>query len=108
MKPKYLYLGLAIAGTVLPLWQFSPFLRDHGLSFGLFFEQLFSTPVGGFFGMDVIVSSMVLWVLVYFDGRRDRVRHLWAPIVANLAVGVSLALPLFLYMREVRRATDAA
>jgi hypothetical protein len=27
-------------------------------------------------------------------------RHLWAPIVAVLTVGVSLGLPLFLYMRE--------
>ncbi len=30
------------------------------------------------------------------------VKHLWAPIAANLAVGVSLGLPLFLYMREQR------
>jgi hypothetical protein len=29
-----------------------------------------------------------------------KARHLWAPIAANLAVGVSLGLPLFLYMRE--------
>jgi hypothetical protein len=28
--------------------------------------------------------------------------HLWAPIAANLAVGVSLGLPLFLYLRERR------
>jgi hypothetical protein len=28
------------------------------------------------------------------------VKHLWAPIAANLAVGVSLGLPMFLYMRE--------
>jgi len=29
-------------------------------------------------------------------------RNLWAPVAANLAVGVSLGLPLFLYMREAR------
>lgn len=46
--------------------------------------------IGGFFGLDVIVSSMVLWALVVIEGRRARVRHLWAPIAANLAVGVSL------------------
>ncbi|MFL6500493.1 MAG: DUF2834 domain-containing protein [Candidatus Udaeobacter sp.] len=34
------------------------------------------------------------------------IRHLWLPIVATLAVGVSCGLPLFLYMRErVRDAT---
>jgi hypothetical protein len=42
----------------------------------------------------------VLWVFVYIDGRRRRVRHPWAPVAASLAVGVSLALPLFLYLRE--------
>jgi len=52
--------------------------------------------------MDVIVSSVVLWVLLFVEGRRAGVRHLWAPIAANLAVGVSLGLPLFLYLRERR------
>jgi hypothetical protein len=103
MKPKYLYLGLAVTGTVLPLWQFTPFLRDRGFSFAEFIDQLFSTPVGGFFGMDVFVSSLVLWVLVYVEGRRDHVRHLWAPVLATVTVGVSLGLPLFLYLREVQR-----
>jgi len=102
MKPKSLYLVLCVAGTVLPYSQFVPFLREHGLDVGLFFEQLFSTWIGGFFGLDVIVSSVVLWVLVFTEGRRVGMRHLWAPIVANLAVGVSLGLPLFLYLREAR------
>ena len=100
MKPKHLYLGLCVVGTALPLWQFIPFLLEHGLNLRLFFEQLFATPVSGFFGWDVIVSSVVLWVLVAVEGRRAGVKHLWAPIVANLAVGVSLGLPLFLYLRE--------
>jgi hypothetical protein len=102
MKPKHAYAGLAVLGTILPLWQFIPFLRDHGPAVGVFFQQLFSTPVSGFFAMDVIVSSVVLWVLVYVEGRRAGVRHLWMPVAGSLAVGVSLGLPLFLYMRERR------
>lgn len=100
MTLKSIYLGLCIVGTALPISQFLPFLRDHGLDLPLFFRQLFSTPVGGFFGMDVIVSSIVLWVFVLTDGRRLGMKHLWAPIAANITVGVSLGLPLFLYMRE--------
>jgi hypothetical protein len=42
---------------------------------------------------------------VLAEGRRAGVRNLWAPIVANFAVGVSLGLPLFLYMREKRMET---
>ena len=102
MKPKRVYLSLSVLGAVLPLYQFLPFLRDHGLNIRLFVDQLFATPVSGFFGMDVIVSSVVLWVFVFVEGRRAGVKQLWAPIVANLAVGVSVGLPLFLYMREAR------
>ena len=102
MKPKSIYLSLCVVGAVLPYLELIPFLRDHGLNLPLFFQQLFSNPVGGFFGMDVIVSSLVLWVLVFVEGRRAGMKHLWAPIAANLAVGVSLGLPLFLYMRESR------
>ena len=102
MALKNLYLGLAAAGTVLPFWQLLPFLQEHGLDIPLLVARLFADPVAAFFGTDVIVSSVVLWVLVLAEGRRAGVRGLWIPIAANLAVGVSLGLPLFLYMREVR------
>jgi hypothetical protein len=100
MRPKTVYLVLGALGTVLPYWRFFPFLRDSGLDLQLFVEQMFANPVSGFFALDVVVSSLVLWVLVAVEGRRAGVRHLWAPIAANLAVGVSLGLPLFLYLRE--------
>lgn len=100
MKPKPLYLLLCVAGTLVPYWQLLPFLRENGLNLPLMFAQLFATPVSAFFGADVVVSSLALWVFVAIDGRRGGVPHLWAPVIANLAVGVSLGLPLFLYLRE--------
>jgi hypothetical protein len=39
---------------------------------------------------------------VMIEGRRAGVKQLWAPIAASLTVGVSLGLPLFLYLRERR------
>lgn len=103
MRPKHLYLSLCVIGTVLPYSQFLQFVREHGLDGRAFLGELFATHIGGFFGWDVIVSSVVLWIMVGVEGRRAGVRHRWAPLAANLAVGVSLALPLFLYMREARR-----
>jgi hypothetical protein len=100
MKTKHLYLLLCIAGTILPYWWFVPFLRDHGLDLRLFLEQLFATQISGFFAMDVVVSSLVLWVFVLTEGRRLGMKRLWLPIAANVVVGVSLGLPLFLYLRE--------
>ena len=108
MKPKALYLLLCVAGTLLPYSQLVPFIRENGLDLRLFAEELFSTRIGAFFGWDVIVSSVVLCVFVLVDGRRAGMRRLWAPITANLLVGVSLGLPLFLYMREKRIAAADA
>ena len=97
---KILYLLAAILGAILPLSQLVPFLTTHGLDLKLFFTFLFSNGVSGFFGMDVIVSSFVLWIFVFSEGRRLGMRRLWVYIVCNLAVGVSLALPLFLLFRQ--------
>lgn len=102
MKLKTAYALLCVLGTALPYSQLIPFLREHGLDVRLFVEHLFATRIGGFFGLDVIVSAIVLWVFVLAEGRRLGMRHLWAPVAATLAVGVSLGLPLFLYLREAR------
>lgn len=102
MKPKTLYLALCVVGAVLPYSLFIPFLLEHGLDFRLIVEQLFSNRISGSFALDVIVSSIVFWVFVFVEGKRARVANLWAPIAANVVIGLSLGLPLFLYMRERR------
>lgn len=99
---RYIYLVLCILGTVLPYSQFLPFLVEHSLDVNLLLKQLFANRISAFFGFDVIISSLVLWVFVFVEGRRLNMRYLWIYIVCNLAVGVSLALPLFLFVRELR------
>jgi hypothetical protein len=102
MKLRHGYLGLCIPGAALPYSQFIPWLETHGLDLSLFFTELFSTRIGAFFGMDVIVSAVVLMVFIGVEGKRLAIRRLWLAVVATLAVGVSLGLPLFLYMRQVK------
>jgi hypothetical protein len=102
VKPRTIYLILCVVGVVLPYWQFVPWLAVNGMNFPLFFHQLFANRISAFFGMDVIVSAVALMTFV----RRER-NHLpaaarWLPLIAVLTVGVSLALPLFLYLRERR------
>jgi hypothetical protein len=98
MKLKMVYLVLCVLGAVLPLWQLAPWLAANGLDVPLLFRQLFADRVGAFFGVDVIVSAVVLAVFVVSEGSRVRLR--WLAVVATLAFGVSLGFPLFLYMRE--------
>ncbi|HXF59789.1 MAG TPA: DUF2834 domain-containing protein [Candidatus Saccharimonadales bacterium] len=102
MKAKHLYLLFCIIGIVVPYVPFAPFVHQHGLDLPLVYQQLFATPISSFFGLDVIVATLVLWIWVWIEGRRLRMERLWAPVLASLTVGVSLGLPLFLYMRERR------
>ncbi len=100
MKPKTLYLVLCIAGVMVPYWQFIPWVLQHGLNLPLFARELFSTRIGAFFGMDVVVSAVTLLVFTRIESARLGIRHRWLVLVAVLTVGVSLGLPLFLYLRE--------
>lgn len=102
MRPRSLYFSLCVLGTALPYSQFLPFLREHGLALGVFLDQLSATQISRFFALDVLVSAVVLWVFVGVEGKRRKMRHLWLPVAASLVVGVSLGLPLFLYLRESR------
>jgi EamA domain-containing membrane protein RarD len=97
---QWLYLIAAILGTILPLCFFVPFLLANGLDMSAFFRQLFQNQVSSGFGIDVIISSIVLWLFVFSEGKRRGMKHLWAYVLCNLLFGVSSALPLFLYFRE--------
>jgi hypothetical protein len=98
MKPRTLYLLLCIVGIALPYWQFIPWLAANGMNFPLFFHELFANRISSFFGMDVLVSAVVLMIFVRREKLSGAAR--WLPLIAVLTVGVSLALPLFLYLRE--------
>ena len=97
---KWLYLVAAIIGTVLPMSFFVPFLAEHGFNLTLFFQQLFQNNSSAGFTMDLFVSALVLWLFVFSDGRKRGMRNLWVYVVCTCLVGVSLALPLFLFNRE--------
>lgn len=94
------YLILCILGTVLPYSQFVPFLIENGLDLKLFWKQLFANQISSFFSIDLIVSSLVLWIFVFWEGSRLKMKNLWVYIASNLLVGISLGLPLFLLMRQ--------
>ncbi|MGH9774154.1 MAG: DUF2834 domain-containing protein [Candidatus Acidiferrales bacterium] len=100
MKAKTIYLILCFVGVALPYWQFVPWVAANGLNLHSFMQQLFANRVSGFFAMDVVVSAVALLVFVRHENSRLRVPGRWLPLIAVLSVGVSLALPLYLYLRE--------
>jgi uncharacterized protein DUF2834 len=101
MVGRFYFLAM-VAGTLLPLSQFLPWLSTHGLAPALFFEELFANRISAFFGLDVIISAFALIPFVLVEGRRIGMRSLWTPIIGTCLIGVSCGLPMFLYMREAR------
>jgi len=100
MNRKIFYLVLCVLGFAIPYSQFVPWVIEHGLDMHLFVHQLFANSISGFFGMDVFVSAITLIGFIRAEGARLKMSRLWLPIVSVLFVGVSLSLPLFLYLRE--------
>jgi len=68
----------------------------------LFVQLAWINPISAFDRADVLVSAVVLPGLIAHEGLRAGVRHWWIAIVATCSVGVSLGLPLFLWLRERR------
>jgi Terpene cyclase DEP1 len=97
---RWLYLLLALIGAVLPYSQFLPWLGAHGLDVRLLLADLFSGRISAFFGLDVLVSAVVVLCFIFHEGTQRRIRMLWLPVAATCLVGVSCGLPLFLYLRE--------
>jgi lysylphosphatidylglycerol synthetase-like protein (DUF2156 family) len=97
---KWLFLCGAIIGTVLPLSFLARFLAANGADPSAFAIQLIQSDIALLFAMDVVVSALILWLFIFVEGRKQRMKHLWIYAVCTLLVGVSLALPLFLLFRE--------
>jgi hypothetical protein len=105
---RWVYLSLALIGTVLPYSQFLPWLAEHGPNVPLLLTELFSTRAGAFFGLDVLVSAVVLIAFIRREGARRKMSILWLPIAATCLLGVSCGLPLFLFYASVNwRVNDA-
>ncbi|WP_165865627.1 DUF2834 domain-containing protein [Vallicoccus soli] len=95
------YLGLAVAGVVLPYRHGLPWLVEHGPDARLLARQLGSSRAGAFFGWDVVVSAAAVLALSALDDELPA-RQRAAVALATLA-GPSAGLPLHLWLRERHR-----
>src|SRR5262245_57198616 len=100
MSRRNLYLFLCVLGVLVPYLHFFPWLQEHGLNLELFLHDFHSNHVSEFFSADVMVSALVVLVLLFTE-RRVFGAKVWLPVIGLFTVGVSLALPLLLYLREV-------
>jgi hypothetical protein len=99
MKPVYLLL--TIAGAVAP-WYW--LLQDPSalLSPTLFLQKAIANNVATGLTSDLIISALVFFSFAWIELKRLSISRLWLFVYVGLTfgIGLSCALPFFLYRRE--------
>jgi hypothetical protein len=103
MNRKTVFLILTIIGFIAPYYFFLQ-VREFNLGE---LSQLFSaSKVLSGVAMDLLVSVIVFWFFMFTEARKLHMRNSWVYLLATLLVGLSFALPLFLYFRERKLEAD--
>ncbi|WP_269583108.1 DUF2834 domain-containing protein [Roseibium sp. Sym1] len=97
------YLVAALAGTLVPWTFFAGFIAANGTNIPLFVSLLFASGPSAGFTADLLISCAVFWIWSWHDARDHRVSGWWLTIPAIWFVGLSLGLPLYLWLREKAR-----
>ncbi len=95
---KIVYLTATIIGAVLPYAFFIEHISTSGLFLDVFFAQGFANPVAAGFTTDLLISSAVFWIYMFTAGKNAP--RPWAFVAINLLIGLSCALPAYLFWRE--------
>jgi len=96
MTMKQIYLVMAIVGGVVPYIFFLDFFANEGIAISGFLAALFVNGAAGGFTADLLITSTVFWLFLFSSG----VSKPWLYIAVNLTIGLSCAVPLYLYMAE--------
>lgn len=97
---KRFYMALAIAGAIVPMLYFSGAIHGDVVPLRQVPDILFANSVAGGLTSDVFISSAAFWA--YIQSRQNGPRP-WPFMVINLLVGLSCALPLYLYFDAAKQ-----
>jgi hypothetical protein len=100
---KAFYLIAAIIGGIAPYAVYFGYLAYvPGSSSAL--SLAWGSPIAAATLVDFTISCIVFWPFLYTESKRLNIRYWWVFIPANCLIGLSFALPAFLYVREQRLA----
>lgn len=102
---KNTYLVLAVLGGVIPYLFFFQFVRIEGVNLPLFVESLFVNGAAGGFSADLLFTSFVFWLFMFIEAKDSRKPSPYLFIALNLTIGLSCALPAYLYAKERKKIT---
>ena len=97
---KKIYLVMALLGALIPYLFFIQFFQVEGINLTLFVESLFANGAAGGFSADLFWSSLVFWLYMIHQLKASGAPKPYLFILLNLTIGLSCALPAYLYARE--------
>jgi Protein of unknown function DUF2834 len=100
MTKKNIYLVLAIIGFIAPYYFFLQLPGGNGFDLPSLMQPLFANDLLRGTAMDLTVSVIVFWFFMVAEANKLQMKNAWLYFLATLLVGMSFALPLFLYFRE--------
>lgn len=97
---KRFYLIAAIIGAIAPYATYFGYLAVYpGVSGAL--SLAWGSPIAAATLVDFTISCLVFWPFVFVESKRLGIKWPLLFIVSNCLIGLSFALPLFLYCREI-------
>ena len=100
MTRKNIFLILAVLGFFAPYYFFLQMPGQNGFDIPALLQPLFANNLLRGVAMDFMVSVIVFWAYVFAEANKLQMKNPWLYVLATLLVGMSFALPLFLYFRE--------
>ncbi len=94
---KRIYLILAILGAILPYIFFFQYFAAEGADFGGFVSAVVANGAVAGFTADLLFTSLVFWLLMFVRRGQGKGPNPVLFIVLNLTIGLSCAVPAYLY-----------
>ena len=98
---KNFYLIAAAIGAVAPFAMYFGYLAYVPGSSGAL-SLAWGNPIAAATLTDFTISCLVFWPFVFVESKKLGIRYWWLFVVTNIFIGLSFALPAFLYLREGR------
>lgn len=97
-----IYLVLAVIGGIVPYIFFIQYFAEAGPDLAEFVAAAFINGAAGGLSADILISSVVFWIWLW----QRQAPWLWVYVIINLLIGLSCALPAYLFVEARRHAPD--
>lgn len=109
---KKVYLILTIIGFILPgifvakvSWETGNILLYADAIET--FRQMFANDISSAFVIDLLFIVMLFLYWSYQEAKKENMKRVWLVWIWTFAFGIASGLPLFLYLRELKRENTA-